>query len=116
MQSGVKVMPNIDIRKIFEEQASEVETKRALEILTQQEHETQHAAAVGLLADAVVFWVKRCEKLEKQRGELISALDTIRKMAEDERGYIPEDESEDFLADLWCKARNPVLKVRGEVE
>ena len=32
-------MPNIDIRKILEEQASEVETKRALEILTQQETE-----------------------------------------------------------------------------
>ena len=109
-------MGDIDIRKILAEQASEVETKRTLEILTQQEHETQHAAAVGLLADAVEFWVKRCEKLEKQRGELISALDTIRKMAEDERGYIPEDESEDFLTDLWYKARNPVLKVRGEVE
>ena len=71
---------------------------------------------IVMLADAVEFWVKRCEKLEKQRGELISALDTIRKMAEDERGYIPEDETEDFLTDLWCKARNPVLKVRGEVE
>ena len=66
MQSGEKEMPNIDIRKILAEQASEVETKRTLEILTKQEHETQHAAAVGLLADAVTFWAERCKQAERK--------------------------------------------------
>jgi len=40
-------MPNIDIRKILAEQASEAETKRAMEILA-------------------VYWQKRCERAEKK--------------------------------------------------
>ena len=105
-------MSGIDIRKILAEQASEVETRRAMEILARPERDEE---VIVMLADAVEFWADRCERVEKQRDELIKALEMLEKIFAD-KDFVDEDESEDFLTDLWCKARNPVLKVRGEVE
>ena len=107
-------MGNIDIRKILAEQASEVETKRTLEILTQQEHETQHAAAVGLLADAVEFWADRCERVEKQRDELIKVLEILEKIFAD-KDFIEEEESEDFLHHVWTLAHGALYNLKREL-
>src|SRR5690554_1420841 len=107
-------MGNIDISKIFEKQANEVEIKRALEILTQQEHETQHAAAVGLLADAVEFWQKRCKRVEKQRDELIKALEILEKIFAD-KDFIEEEESEDFLYHVWTLAHGALYNLKREL-
>ncbi len=49
----------IDIRRILAEQASEAETKRAMEILARPERDEE---VIVMLADAVEFWGKRCEK------------------------------------------------------
>ena len=107
-------MSGIDTRKILAEQASEAETKRTMEILTQQEHEAQHAAAVGLLSDAVTFWQKRCERVEKQRDELIKALEMLEKIFAD-KDFIEEDESEDFLHDVWTLAHGALYKLKREL-
>ena len=115
MQSGVKVMPNIDIRKIFEEQASEAETKRAMEILARPERDEEVIVRlVDRLVDAALFWADRCERVEKQRDELIKALEMLEKIFAD-KDFIKEDESEDFLHHVWTLAHGALYNLKREL-
>jgi len=107
MQSGVKVMPNIDIRKILAEQA----TKRAMEILARPERDEE---VIVRLADAVEFWADHCKRVEKQRDELIKALEMLEKIFAD-KDFIEEDESEDFLNDVWTLAHGTLYNLKREL-
>ena len=105
-------MGNIDIRKIFEEQASEAETKRAMEILARPERDEE---VIARLVDAALFWADRCERVEKQRDELIKALEMLEKIFAD-KDFIKEDESEDFLHHVWTLAHGALYNLKRELE
>ena len=111
MQSGVKVMPNIDIRKILAEQASEAETRRAMEILARPECDEE---VIVRLADAALFWADRCERVEKQRDELIKVLEILEKIFAD-KDFIEEEESEDFLHHVWTLAHGALYNLKREL-
>ena len=104
-------MPNIDIRKILAEQASEVETKRAMEILARPERDEK---VIARLVDAALFWADRCERAEKQRDELIKALEMLEKIFAD-KDFIEEEESEDFLHHVWTLAHGALYNLKREL-
>lgn len=101
----------LDTRKILAEQASEAETKRAMEILARPECDEE---VIVMLADAVEFWADRCERVEKQRDELIKALEMLEKIFAD-KVFIEEDESEDFLHDVWTLAHGALYNLKREL-
>ena len=104
-------MGNIDIRKILAEQASEAETKRAMEILARPERDEK---VIARLVDAALFWADRCERVEKQRDELIKALEILEKIFAD-KDFIEEDESEDFLNHVWALAHGALYNLKREL-
>ncbi len=106
---------SIDIRKILAEQASEAETKRAMEILARPERDEEVIVLlVDRLVDAALFWADRCERVEKQRDELIKALEMLEKIFGD-KDFIEEDESEDFLNDVWTLAHGTLYNLKREL-
>jgi len=104
-------MGNIDIRKILAEQAREAETKRAMEILARPERVEK---VIARLVDAALFWADRCERVEKQRDELIKALEILEKIFAD-KDFIEEDESEDFLNYVWALAHGVLYNLKREL-
>ena len=102
---------SIDIRRILAEQASEAETKRAMEILARPERDEE---VIARLVDAALFWADRCERVEKQRDELIKALEMLEKIFAD-KDFIEEEESEDFLHHVWTLAHGALYNLKREL-
>ncbi len=104
-------MSNIDIRKILAEQASVAETKREMEILARPERDEE---VIARLVDAALFWADRCERVEKQRDELVKALEILEKIFAD-KDFIEEDEQEEFLFHVWTLAHGALYNLKREL-
>lgn len=63
---------------------------------------------------ARVFGQKCCERLEKQRDDLVKALETLEKIFAD-KDFIEEDESEDFLYHVWTLAHGALYNLKREL-
>jgi hypothetical protein len=64
------------------------------------------------MGDCVIC--KRCERVEKQRDELIKTLETLEKIFAD-KDFIEEDESEDFLYHVWTLAHGALYNLKREL-
>ena len=65
-------------------------------------------------AEAMMFWQKRCKRIEKQRDELIETLQILEKIFAD-KNFIEEDESEDFLYHVWTLAHGALYNLKREL-
>ena len=64
------------------------------------------------MSDCVIC--KRCERLEKQRDNLVKTLEILEKIFAD-KDFIEEDESEDFLNDVWTLAHGALYNLKREL-
>jgi hypothetical protein len=69
---------------------------------------------VNVLTEAMMFWQKRCERVEKQRDDLIKTLEILEKIFAD-KDFIEEDESEDFLHHVWTLAHGALYNLKREL-
>ncbi len=63
---------------------------------------------------ARVFRQKCCERLEKQRDDLVKTLEILEKIFAD-KDYIEEDEQEDFLFHVWTLAHGALYNLKREL-
>jgi hypothetical protein len=64
------------------------------------------------MGDCVIC--KRCKRVEKQRDELVKTLEMLEKIFAD-KDFIEEDESEDFLNDVWTLAHGALYDLKREL-
>lgn len=69
---------------------------------------------VNVLLEAIMFWQKRCKRVEKQRDELVKVLKILEKIFAD-KVFIEEDESEDFLNHVWTLAHGALCNLEREL-
>ena len=64
------------------------------------------------MGDCVIC--KRCERLEKQRDNLVKTLEILEKIFAD-TDFIEEDEQEDFLNHVWTLAHGALYNLKREL-
>ena len=64
------------------------------------------------MSDCVIC--KRCERLEKQRDNLVKTLEILEKIFAD-KDFIEEEEQEDFLFHVWTLAHGALYSLKREL-